>query len=69
MTKDEAMKILENAPRGDTPSKINPNLTMTQCVDIVTKGIVACDGKFPLADIFEKRVLQVSQNRIRPEKS
>ena len=34
MTKDEALRLLEDAPRGDKPSKINPSLTEWQAFDI-----------------------------------
>jgi hypothetical protein len=65
MTKEEALKMLEDAPLGDSPSKLNPLLTKTQAVNIVINGIKALKYDV-LPDIFEKRVYQVCLNQKRP---
>jgi hypothetical protein len=70
MTLSEARSLLDAAPLGDSPSRINRQLTMTQAVDIVRRAIESPKAIWPdgsLDPIFEKRVLQVSQNRKRPQ--
>jgi hypothetical protein len=67
MTKNEALTLLENAIRNDTPSKINPAFTRRQAVEIVERGVRACpDGDKPLDALTEKRVWQVCDNVKRP---
>jgi hypothetical protein len=71
MTLIEANEMLSHAPRGDSPSKINPLITQAQAVDIVMRGINNGSPKVMQSDglnldpVFEKRVLQVCQNRAR----
>ena len=67
MTIPEAMKLLDAAPRGDGPSRLNPAFTVSQAIDIIKRGLgprfVDSDGH--LIPVFEKRVLQVTTNRVR----
>ena len=71
MTLQEANALLDTAPTGDKPSRLNPGLTLTQAVEIVRKGInsgpraLASDG-INLDPLMEKRVYQVTRNRKRP---
>jgi hypothetical protein len=66
MTKDEALTMLANAPRGNEPSRVNPNLTVTQGIEIVMAAIAEYeDGKI-LPPLMEKRVHQVCKNQRRP---
>ena len=62
MTKDEALKLLEDAPQGDGPSKINPGYSQAEVVAIVKDGLP--EGK--LSRLFEKRVWQAVRNQKRP---
>jgi len=64
MTKDEALKLLETAPRGDRPSRVNPGLSLTQGVEIVIAGVK--DSRDPLIPLMEKRVWQIVKNQRRP---
>ena len=69
MTKQEALEMLKNAPTGNESSAINQLITMTQAVDIVTKGIKALriNDNDEIDEIFEKRVCQVYRNQSRPK--
>jgi len=65
MTKDEALKLLEIAPRSEKPSRLNPILTQAQAVDIVVNGVKSLKSDV-LDSLFEKRVWQVCENIKRP---
>ena len=67
MTKEEALKLLNDAPADDKPSKINKALTRKQVVKIVTDGIEIMQDGERVSEIFVKRVHQVCQDRQRPD--
>ena len=65
MTKDEALELLETAPTGNMPSKLNPGMTQAQAVKIIRAGVEdSPEGK--LMSLMEKRVWQVVKNQRRP---
>ena len=67
MTKEEALELLLTAPLGDEPSAVNPQLTMTHAVKIVTNGTRECKcNRVHLSALSEKRVWQVVKNQKRP---
>jgi hypothetical protein len=72
MNLQEANTMLDAAPLSDAPSRVNPNLTRSQAIEIVRQAIngdrpraFQSDG-ITLHPIFEKRVYQVCLNRKRP---
>ena len=72
MTLQEANTLLDTAPVGDKPSRINRCLTQTQAVEIIRKGInsgprALGDDKINLDPLMEKRVWQVVRNQVRPK--
>jgi len=68
MTKEEALKMLETAPRSvEKKSALNQNLTQDQAVTIVVNGIKACRDNTIIPEIFEKRVYQVCKNQKHPK--
>lgn len=71
MTLEEANRMLDQAPCGIAPARINPGMTQAQAVDIVRKGIngpraLQADG-VNLDPMLEKRVWQVFKNQKRPK--
>jgi hypothetical protein len=67
MTVPEALALLDALEKSDKPSRVNPNLSRAQVVEIVRAGIqgpraLSRDG-MNLDPLMEKRVLQVSRNR------
>jgi hypothetical protein len=66
MTKEEALKMLSEAVRDDSPSKMNQIFTRRQAVEIIEKGIIAKKDGEVLMDLFVKRVYQVCRNQRRP---
>ena len=67
MTKEEALKILADAPADESPSKVNKALTRKQVVKIVTDGIEIMQDGERVSEIFVLRVHQVCQDRKRPD--
>lgn len=67
MTREEALEMLIDAPRTDTPSRLNPSLTCKQGVTIVENAVKAMKPGAILDALSEKRVYQVSLNRKRPK--
>ena len=67
MTKTEAMKMLDQAPCGESPSRINPGFTQADAVRIVRAGIQSPQTPDPFDGLFEKRVWQVYKNQKRPK--
>jgi hypothetical protein len=72
MTYNEAKQLVSTAPaRTDKPSKINKAMTMAQAVQIMSEAIESsiAEGKGDkgVPDWMEKRVYQVTQNRMRPK--
>ncbi len=66
MIQSEAIKLLDIAPTGNIPSKVNPSLTQAQSVEIVKAAILDHNPDDCLNDLFEKRVWQVVKNQKRP---
>jgi hypothetical protein len=66
MTKDEALQLLNEAQTGDTPSQINPSLTISQALNIVRTEIMSEKTPNVLGRLTEKRVWQVVRNQRRP---
>jgi len=66
MTKEEALRMLANAQRGNTPSRVNPGLTITQGIEIVTAAIESYENDTTLTHLMEKRVHQVCKNQRNP---
>ncbi len=68
MTKEEALRLLDEAPGSERPSKLNPSLTCTQAVQVIRDCVNA--PKFADLDVLpewvEIRVLQVTRNQKRP---
>lgn len=69
MTREDAIKMLDNAPASDKPSRINSGISELQAVQIVRKGLdidsfYGKDGH--LNKLLEKRVYQVCRNQRRP---
>jgi hypothetical protein len=71
----EALLLLADAPRGDTPSRINPYLTQAQAVKIVENAVATlgrpknnpCQPEDDIDPLMEKRVYQVTRNQRRPK--
>jgi hypothetical protein len=69
MKKEEALEMLRNAPQGNIPARVNPALTQSQAIGIVMKYVNGMKDGATLNDLAFKRVLQVCQNRKRPNES
>jgi hypothetical protein len=69
MNLEEANLVLNSAPDDGLPSRVNPFLTRADVVRIIRRGLgprcIGPDGQ--LIPLYEKRVLQVSQDRKRPQ--
>jgi hypothetical protein len=73
----EALALLADAPRGDTPSRINSCLTQAQAVKIVENALATfrrpkdnpCQPEDDIDPFMEKRVYQVTRNQRRPNYS
>ena len=71
VTVDEAEKLLAIAPRDDRPSRINPQLTRREAVDIIEKGLVGIEGRARMGDrhfdrLRELRIYQAACDMRRP---
>lgn len=66
MTKEEALVMLDSAPNGDKPSKVNPALSESRALKIVRVAIESYPPGKILNDLTEKRVYQVCRNQRRP---
>ena len=67
----EAMVMLNNAPYDDKPSKVNPNLTRKQVVDIMKAPLMSGSKRGikqngELDDLLTKRVWQAYKDQRRP---
>ena len=70
----EAIELLDKAPTGNEPSRLNPNLTQSQSVQIVRNAVATlgrpkgspCGPDDDIDPLMEKRVHQVSRNQKRP---
>lgn len=73
MTYNQAKNFLSHVPVSDKPSKINPQVTVSQAVEIVQKAIDASiakgDGDKPVEYWMEKKLTQVFKNQRRPKKN
>jgi len=67
MTKEEAIKLLGDAPADEKPSRINKSLTRKQSVKIIVDGVNTFKDGSVLSELYVKRVHQVCQDRIRPD--
>lgn len=67
MIREEALMVLEFAPVGAEPCRINPALTQAQAVEIIRKAVESYLPGQKLDEMMIKRVFQVCQNRKRPE--
>lgn len=75
MTLKEAYALLDSAPTGDSPSAVNPNLTLSIAVKIVRDAIATlgrprenpCGMDDQIDPLSEKRVWQVVRNRKHPK--
>ena len=67
MTREEALKMLSNAPRINKPSKLNPALTCEQCTIIVENSVASEKPGTVLDALTVKRVYQVSLNQKKPK--
>jgi hypothetical protein len=74
MTLKDALVLLDHAPCGDVPARLNKNITQLQAVEIVKNAIrtFGCPKGTELGledeidSLMEKRVYQVSRNQSRP---
>ena len=66
MKKEEALELLETAPRDDQFSRVNTNLTRKQSTEIVEGAIETYRDGQTLTSLTEKRVWQVTKDRKRP---
>ena len=67
LTKEKALEMLAKAPLGEAPSAINRSITISQATGIVIRGVKSWPLKY-LNETLEKRVLQVCQNKLNPDK-
>jgi hypothetical protein len=71
MNLEEANQLLDAAPCGDVPSRLNPGISQKQSVEIVRRAVnggvraFLSDG-VTLDPLLEKRVHQVNKNQKRP---
>ena len=71
----EALVLLADAPRGDTPSRINAYLTLALAVKIVENAVATlgrpkgkpCQPDDDIDPLMEKRVYQVTRDQRRPK--
>lgn len=66
----EAIDLLKDAPRDNQKSKVNPNLTRLQVVEIIEAAIKEggmIDGCCNFGKLLEKRVWQVVKNQRNPK--
>lgn len=66
MTKEEALEMLDNAPGGDGPSRVNRSISKTQGIKIIRDYIETLQPKTVLKDWMEMRVHQVCKDQRRP---
>ena len=70
----KAIELLDKAPTGNEPSRLNPNLTQAQSVQIVRNAVATlgrpkgnpCGPEDDIDPLMEKRVHQVARNQKRP---
>jgi hypothetical protein len=67
MTKEEALKMLDAAPKSHKPSKVNRSISIAQGVQIIKDYIVTLEPGEVLKDLMEKRVYQVCRDQRRPK--
>jgi len=66
MTKAEAIKMLDEAPQGEGPSRLNPVFSQKESVEIIRAMVESPQCPDPLRALHEKRVWQVFKNQRRP---
>ena len=65
----EALAMMDKAPQSHTtPSRVNPRWTQAQAVGLVRAWIKEYPEEYVLSPLTEKRVLQVCQDRLRPNR-
>lgn len=70
----EALALLDQAPAGEEPAKLNPSITQAQAVQIVRNAVATlgrpkgkpCGPEDKIDTLMEKRVYQVYRNQKRP---
>jgi hypothetical protein len=67
MNKKEALEMLDKAPCGDKPSKLNPILSQKDAVETIMSGVMSLRDDTTLSSMYEKRVWQVFKNQKRPK--
>ena len=65
-TKEWALKVLDDAPRGSAKSAINPALTKEQVYQVVYQYVLTMKPKEVMNKLMYKRVLQMVLNQKRP---
>lgn len=66
MTKEEALELLKNATRDESPARVNKIFTRRKFVEFMEECISAKDDEYTLIPIFELRVWQAVKNQKRP---
>ncbi len=66
MTKEEALKMLADAPHTDKPSRFNPGLTCSQGISVIENYVMTLKPGEILNVLTVKRVYQVCLNKKRP---
>ena len=69
MKTKEALAMMDKAPQSEkTPSRVNDRLTQAQAVGLIREWIKEYPEEYTLSGLMEKRVLQVCQDRKRPNR-
>jgi hypothetical protein len=66
MTREDALSILRDAPHGNKPCVIDPDLTQGQAVGKITLAVRDFAPGATLDDFWERRVWQVTRNQRHP---
>ena len=66
MTKKEAMELLQNAVRDESPCRVNKVFTRRKLVEFIEKWISEKEDDYILKGIYELRVWQAVKNQKRP---
>jgi len=66
MTKKEAMELLKNATRDESPCKVNRVFTRRKFIECMEKWLFEKEDGYIVEGIFELRVWQAVKNQRRP---
>jgi hypothetical protein len=66
MTYKQAAALMATAPSDNRPSRVNKSISRSEAVDIVNRCLTMANPEATLPDWLAKRVLQVSQDKMRP---